>query len=140
MYWLKLFLEIVIGIAAGSFTAAGLFAVINSIQIINRIADVTNTKNIITFYEEIVTWGAILGNAIWILGIHIPLGIVGSVSFGLFSGMYIGLFLVSLAEMVNSFPIFLRKVRIGKGLGVFILSIGLGKAVGHLVYYFFLYP
>ena len=29
MYWLKLFLEIVIGIAAGSFTAAGLFAVIN---------------------------------------------------------------------------------------------------------------
>ena len=133
MYWLKLFLEIVIGIAAGSFTAAGLFAVINSIQIINRIADVTNTKNIITFYEEIVTWGAILGNAI-------PLGIVGSVSFGLFSGMYIGLFLVSLAEMVNSFPIFLRKVRIGKGLGVIILSIGLGKAVGHLVYYFFLYP
>ncbi len=135
MYWLKLFLEIVIGIAAGSFTAAGLFAVINSIQIINRIADVTNTKNIITFYEEIVTWGAILGNAI-----HIPIGIVGSVSFGLFSGMYIGLFLVSLAEMVNSFPIFLRKVRIGKGLGVIILSIGLGKAVGHLVYYFFLYP
>ena len=65
---------------------------------------------------------------------------MGSVSFGLFSGMYIGLFLVSLAEMVNSFPIFLRKVRIGKGLGVIILSIGLGKAVGHLVYYFFLYP
>ncbi len=140
MYWLKFFLEIIIGVAGGSFTAAGLFAVINSIQIINRIADVTNTKNIITFYEEVVIFGAIIGNTLWILGVHIPLGFAGSVLFGLFSGMYIGLFLVSLAEMVNSLPIFLRKVRIGKGLGFIVLAIGLGKAAGHLLYYFFLYP
>lgn len=136
---IKIIVELFIGIAAGGITAAGLFAVINSIQIINRIADVTDTKNCILYYEDVVICGAIIGNALWILNIHIPLGLPGVVIYGLFSGMYIGLFLVSLAEMVNSLPVILRRIRIAKGLGIIVLAIGLGKAAGHLIYYFFMY-
>ena len=139
MFCIKIIMEIFIGIAAGSITASGLFAVINSIQIVNRIADVTHTVNCILYYEDIIIYGAIFGNLLWILDIHIPLGITGVIIYGLFSGMYIGLFLVSLAEMVNSLPVFLRRMRIAKGLGIIVLAIGMGKAVGHLIYYFLLY-
>lgn len=139
MFCIKIIMEIFIGIAAGSITASGLFAVINSIQIVNRIADVTHTVNCILYYEDIIIYGAIVGNLLWILDIHISLGITGVIIYGLFSGMYIGLFLVSLAEMVNSLPVFLRRMRIAKGLGIIVLAIGMGKAVGHLVYYFLLY-
>ncbi len=136
---IKIIMEIFIGIAAGCITASGLFAVINSIQIVNRIADVTHTVNCILYYEDVIISGAIAGNLLWILDIHIPLGITGVIIYGFFSGMYIGLFLVSLAEMVNSLPVFLRRIRIAKGLGIIVLAIGIGKAAGQLIYYFLLY-
>ena len=44
MELLKLAVQIAIGLAAGGFTAAGYFAVITSVGMINRIVDVTNTK------------------------------------------------------------------------------------------------
>ena len=67
-------------------------------------------------------------------------GVAAQAVFGLFSGMFIGLFAVSLAENIKALPIFVRRVRIGAGLGIVVLAIGLGKAAGHLLYYLKLYP
>lgn len=136
---LKIFIEILIGLSAGGFTAAGYFAVITSVGMINRIVDVTNTKEYIPFFEEIIILGASIGNFIYILDLIVPLGTVGAVLYGLLSGMFIGLFAVCLAESIKALPIFIRRVRIGTGLGVVVLAIGLGKAVGHLLYYLKLY-
>lgn len=132
---LKLAAELVIGLSAGGFTAAGYFAVITSVGMINRIVDVANIKQHIPFMEEIIILGASLGNLFFILDLHLPLGIVGVVLYGLLSGMFIGLFAVCLAESIKALPIFIRRVRIGTGLGVVILAIALGKAVGALLYY-----
>ena len=132
---LKLAAELVIGLSAGGFTAAGYFAVITSVGMINRIVDVANIKQHIPFIEEIIILGASLGNLFFILDLHLPLGIVGVVLYGLLSGMFIGLFAVCLAEGIKALPIFIRRVRIGTGLGVVILAIALGKAVGALLYY-----
>ena len=132
---LKLAAELVIGLSAGGFTAAGYFAVITSVGMINRIVDVANIKQHIPFMEEIIILGASLGNLFFILDLHLPLGMVGVVLYGLLSGMFIGLFAVCLAESIKALPIFIRRVRIGTGLGVVILAIALGKAVGNLLYY-----
>ena len=72
--------------------------------------------------------------------ITLPAGMPGAVLYGLLSGMFIGLFAVSLAENIKALPIFVRRVRIGAGLGFVVLAIGLGKAAGHLLYYLKLYP
>jgi stage V sporulation protein AB len=135
----KLLLEILFGFSAGSLTAAGFFAVVTSVGMINRIADVSNTKQHIILLEEMIIWGAAAGNIYSLFPLKLPIGIVGVVLYGLASGMFIGLFSVSLAENVKALPIFIRRVRIGKGLGMVILMIGLGKSVGHLIYYLFLY-
>ena len=136
---LKIFLEALFGLGAGTLTAAGYFAIITSVGLINRVADVTHSKNHLLLYEEMIIWGVILGNAVFIFDIHVPAAAVGAVIFGLLSGMFIGLLVVCLAETTKALPIFIRRVRIGTGLGVIILMVGLGKAVGHLLYYFFLY-
>lgn len=136
---LKIFLEVLFGLGAGSLTAAGYFAIITSVGLINRMADVTHSKNRLLLYEEMIIWGVILGNAVFIFDIHVPVAAVGTVIFGLLSGMFVGLLVVCLAETTKALPIFIRRVRIGAGLGVIILMVGLGKAVGHLLYYFFLY-
>lgn len=136
----KILLEILIGLSAGGFTAAGYFAVITSVGMMNRVADVTNTKQYLPYFEEVIIWGASLGNAFFIFNWKLSIGTVGAVLYGLLSGMFIGLFAVCLAENIKALPIFIRRVRIGMGLGVVVLSIGLGKAVGHLLYYLKLYP
>ena len=64
MLMLKVACLIVIGIASGLVTATGLFALISSIGLINRYADVTNTKEHILLYEEMIIAGAGIGN-IW---------------------------------------------------------------------------
>ena len=51
MLMLKVACLIVTGIASGLVTATGLFALISSIGLINRYADVTNTKEHILLYE-----------------------------------------------------------------------------------------
>lgn len=135
----KILLEVMIGLSAGGFTAAGYFAVITSVGIINRVVDVTSTKQYIPYYEEVIIWGAAIGNAFFIFNWKLPVGLVGTVLYGLLSGMFIGLFAVCLAENIRALPIFIRRVRIGMGLGIVVLSIGLGKAVGHLLYYLRLY-
>ena len=98
MELLKLAVQIAIGLAAGGFTAAGYFAVITSVGMINRIVDVTNTKAYIPYFEEVIIWGASLGNVWFIFDLPLPAGMPGAVLYGLLSGMFIGLFAVSLAE------------------------------------------
>ena len=84
-------------------------------------------------------FGVVTGNCLSMFNISIDIGTAGIVMYGVFSGMFIGLLVVSLAETLKALPIFIRRVRIGSGLGIIILMIGLGKAAGHIIYYFFLY-
>jgi stage V sporulation protein AB len=74
MELLKLAVQIAIGLAAGGFTAAGYFAVITSVGMINRIVDVTNTKAYIPYFEEVIIWGASLGNVWFIFDLPLPAG------------------------------------------------------------------
>ena len=59
--------------------------------------------------------------------------------YGLFAGMFIGLFVVSLAENIKVMPILVKRTGVAKGIGLIILSMALGKSVGHIIYYLFLY-
>ena len=57
----------------------------------------------------------------------------------LFAGMFIGLFVVSLAENIKVMPILVKRTGVAKGIGLIILSMALGKSVGHIIYYLFIY-
>ena len=51
------------------------------------------------------------------------------------SGIFIGTFLICLAETVKVLPILAHRVKLKKCLGFVVLFIAIGKMVGHLVYY-----
>jgi len=137
---IKFVMLAVFGAAAGGLTAAGYFAVITSIGLINRVADVTHTKRHLLLYEEVIMAGATAGNILSVFqwgSIFVSGGFI--VLYGVVAGMFIGLFVVCLAETTKVLPIFLRRTRLGDGLGIIILMIGLGKAVGQMIYYLALY-
>lgn len=136
---MKMVAVIIFGLSAGAITSAGVFSLISSIGLINRYADVTETQNKILLYEECLILGAALGNVIFIFNWRIPMGRLGCVAVGLISGMFIGTFLICLAETVKGLPIFVKRSHISYGIGFMVLSIAAGKAMGHLIYYLYLY-
>lgn len=132
---IKILFIILIGLSAGGVTATGLFALISSIGLINRYADVTNTTESIMLYEEMIIFGAGIGNIWYIFELPIKLGVAGVILYGAVSGIFIGTFLICLAETVKALPILAHRVKLKKCLGFVVLFIAIGKMVGHLVYY-----
>lgn len=132
---IKILFIILIGLSAGGVTATGLFALISSIGLINRYADVTNTTESIMLYEEMIIFGAGIGNIWYIFELPIKLGVAGVILYGAVSGIFIGTFLICLAETVKVLPVLAHRVKLKKCLGFVVLFIAIGKMVGHLVYY-----
>ena len=124
---------ILIGAMSGVFTAAGLFALITSVGVINRYADVSGTSRHVFLYEECIIIGATAANAVYVLGITVRIGMTGCIIFGLISGIFIGTFLISLAETVKALPIFVHRAKAGTGLGFIVAATAAGKALGQLV-------
>ncbi len=54
---------------------------------------------------------------------------------GLFMGMFVGCLALAIAEMLNSIPIFARRVSYRHGLGIAVLAVALGKLAGSLFYF-----
>ena len=139
MLILKVTALVIIGIASGLVTATGLFALISSIGLVNRYADVTDTKEHIRLYEEMIIVGAGTGNIWYIFELPFHIGVTGLLIYGLVAGIFIGTFLVCLAETVKALPILTHRIRLKKGLGFIVLFIAVGKCVGHLLYYLVAY-
>lgn len=126
-----------IGLSAGSIVAGGLFGFIVSLGVVSDFADRTGTANRIGLYEDAVTLGGIAGNLVLLY--EIPLTAISPLLgiFGIFSGIFVGCWALALAEVLNVFPIFLRRINVTKGIGFIILGIAIGKVLGASAYFFF---
>ncbi|MEG1991770.1 MAG: stage V sporulation protein AB [Acetivibrio sp.] len=127
---IKYILLVVIGISGGFAVGGGIFAFITKIGVFPRLADRTNTVKNIKLYENAIIWGGTLGNLILIFEFHPKMGILGLVTYGIFSGIYVGCLAMSLAEVLDVIPVFAERVGIKYGMAWIILSIALGKGLG----------
>lgn len=127
----------VFGLSSGVLVAGGLFGFIVSLGVVSDFADRTHTGNKVLLYEDAVALGGILGNLFYLYRIAIPgssflLGV-----FGIFAGIFVGGWAMALAETLNVFPIFMRRVKLIKCIPYLILSIAVGKGIGSIIYFFF---
>ena len=111
MWWRNVFLAL-IGISAGMVVAGGVFSFIVELGVISDFADRTHTAKHILFYEDMVSAGAVLGNLFQIFEVHLPGRSIFLGIFGLFGGIFVGCWAMALAEILNVFPIFMRRARI----------------------------
>lgn len=135
--WVKQIIMALIGLSAGSIVAGGLFGFIVSLGVVSDFADRTGSANRIRLYEDVVALGGITGNLVVLY--KIPLTVISSLLgvFGIFSGIFVGCWALALAEVLNVFPIFLRRINLTKGIGFIILGIAIGKVLGASAYFFF---
>lgn len=125
-----------IGLSAGGFIAAGVFAFLAIIGVYPRLIGKTHTNKHIMLYESAIILGGILGN-IWDI-YKFPLGFGGNLFlgvYGLSAGIFIGCLVMSLAETLKALPVISRRTHLAVGLQYLILSIGLGKLVGSMIFF-----
>lgn len=125
-----------IGASSGIIVAGGVIALIIGLGIITRYAGITHTGNHVRYYEDAVLLGAVFGNLLTIYGIRIPLGAIGLGIMGICSGIFVGGWILALAEVVNIFPVFSRRIGLTKGMSIVIICIALGKVAGSLLHFY----
>lgn len=125
------------GLASGFITSAALFALIATIGVLSRLAQMTRTASRIRWYEVCFMMGSVLGNTFYIYQLPVKnISILALALLGTFMGIYLGCFIGALAEVINVFPILFHRLRLRMGLKLFILSMALGKAVGGIIDFF----
>ncbi len=134
--WGKQILLGILGLSAGMGTAAGLFSFIIGLGVVSDFADRTHTGEKILWYEDCIAAGGILGNLFWVYQIWIPGGRCLLSVFGLFSGIFVGCWSMALAEVLNIFPIFVRRIKLIKCIPFLILGMALGKGIGAIWYFY----
>lgn len=134
--WAVQILMAVIGLSAGMVVAGGLFSFISGLGVISDFADRTHTGEYIMLYEDSVALGGILGNLFFIYQIEIPYGAWIVPIFGLFGGIFVGCWSMALAEILDVFPIFVRRVKLLRGIQYVILGVALGKGLGAFLFFF----
>lgn len=156
MMFLKQLLLALIGASAGLIVSAGVFTVLISVGLIPRFAGKMHVAHKVFALEEMVICGTIAGSFFSVFG---KWGMVGKfvrghalfgaategvwkftgtliqIVFGLFAGMFVGCLALAIAEMLNTIPVFARRIGFRHGLGIAILAVALGKLIGSLVYF-----
>ncbi|MCM1088349.1 MAG: stage V sporulation protein AB [Muribaculaceae bacterium] len=147
----------ILGISFGFIVSGGVFTVLISVGLIPRFAGKMHIAGHVFILEEMVVIGTLVGNFLSVYGnygrvgnfllSHMPFGVpaterivhgVGSILlilFGIFSGIFVGSLALAIAEMLNTIPIFSRRIGFRHGLGIAILSVALGKLAGSLIYF-----
>lgn len=133
--WAKNILLAIIGLSAGMVVAAGLFSFIIGLGVVSDFADRTHTGEHILLYEESIALGGILGNIFFVYQISIPHGAWIAPVFGLFGGIFVGCWAMALAEILNVFPIFIRRVKLLRYVPYLIAAVAIGKGAGALLFF-----
>lgn len=147
----------VIGVSSGLIVSAGVFTVLISVGLIPRFAGKMHVARKIFLLEEMVVCGTLAGGFFSIFsewgkvgefvrehallgsnateGVWNLIGTVFLIVFGIFAGIFVGCLALAIAEMLNTIPVFARRIGFRHGLGIAILAVALGKLIGSLVYF-----
>lgn len=134
--WIRCLFLILCGLGAGAGLAGGFFALIIALGIISRFAHQTKTAKHILLYENVVAAGGIFGNLWYLFEWRLPLGILGQVLYGSFAGLFVGAWAMALTEIIDTIPIFMRRIYLRKGLVWIVWGLAVGHSAGGLLYYY----
>ncbi len=141
---------VVCGFCFGIMVATGVFTVLFVVGLVPRFADKTNTAKCEILYEEFIIAGTMLGcvASIFDFPLHLgeamlllPQGVYDILTnlllsvIGIFTGIFVGCLALAIAELLDSIPIFARRMKLHGGFGMIVTAVALGKLVGSIIYF-----
>ena len=110
--WMQQILLGILGLSAGITVAGGLFSFLVELGVVADFADRTHTGEHVLLYEDAAALGGAAGSLVFVYGLDLPGGAVTLAVFGLLAGIFTGCWAMALAEVLNVFPVFIRRVRL----------------------------
>ena len=126
----------IIGFSAGFIVAGGVVALMVGLGIITRFIGVTHTGKHVRYFEDAILLGAVVGTVLTVYEMSLPVGAWILAVGGLFMGIFVGGWILALAEVINVFPVYCRRLGITKGLSWIVVFIAAGKTLGSLLLFF----
>lgn len=140
MFLRSLFL-LVAGFGAGTGVAAGTFAFLVVIRVIPRLVQKAKLEHKIIYIENIVFRGVLFGTVFSLFSwkkkwLFTLLGRSVLTLFGLSAGIFVGCLAIALAEILDTFPVFFRRLHIPERVGpILIFIMAMGKMLGSLFFF-----
>lgn len=123
----------IVCMAGGAVIAGGYFAFISLIGIFPKLLEKVKGNRHYMLVEGLLTYGAVIANAIYIFNIRVPITIIGLSVLSFFGGVFVGCLVGALAEVLNVFPIISRRINVRRGMPYVIYAVGIGKAIGSFI-------
>lgn len=133
--WIQQIVLGILGLSAGITVAGGLFSFIIELGVLADFADRTHTGDSILLYEDAAALGGAAGNLLFVYQIPLPGGEPLLAVFGLLAGIFTGCWAMALAEVLNVFPVFIRRIDLAKCVSWAILGMALGKGAGAVLFF-----
>ena len=139
--FLKSIFLIFVGLCSGIGIAAGTFAFLLVIRVIPRMVQKAKLEHKIIYIENVVFRGILFGTILslftwkkkWLFAL---LGRSILTIAGLSAGIFVGCIAVALAEILDTFPIFFRRLHLKDDVGTVMLFVmAIGKMLGSLFYF-----
>ena len=139
--FLKSLFMIFVGLSSGIGVAAGTFAFLIVIRVIPRMIQKAKLEHKVIYIENIVFRGVMFGAILslfswkkkWLFEL---LGKTLLTIFGMSAGIFVGCLAVALAEILDTFPIFFRRIHLKDEFGeVLLFVMALGKMLGSLFFF-----
>lgn len=131
----QIFLTIV-GFSSGFIVAGGVVALMVGLGVITRFIGITHTAKHVAGYEDAILLGAIVGTVLTVFEISAPVGAWILLIIGLLMGIFVGGWIMALAEIVNVFPVYCRRLGITKGTNWIVITLAAGKILGSLMHFY----
>ncbi len=144
------------GLSFGLLASAGVFTVLVSVGLIPRFAGKMHVAKKVFLLEEAVVFGTLTCGFFSVFGRYGEIGkwvltrqpfgantasvwkFAGNgflCLFGFFAGIFVGCLALAIAEMLDSIPIFARRIGFRHGIGLAIAATAAGKLIGSLLYF-----
>lgn len=137
----KSLLLLITGLACGTGVAAGTFAFLLVVKVLPRMIQKSKLSDRVIDIENMVIKGVLFGTVFSLFSwrkkwIFVILGRMLFVIFGLSAGIFAGCIAVALAEILDTFPIFFRRLNIKPNLCEHLIWVmAFGKVAGSLFYF-----
>lgn len=104
--------------------------------IITRFIGISRTAKHIRGVEDAILLGAAVGTIVTVFSFQLPVGAWVLAVAGLFMGIFVGGWIMALAEVVNVFPVYCRRLGITKGTSWIVITLAAGKTLGSLLHFY----
>ena len=139
--FLKFVINVVVGVGAGVGVAAGTFAFFLVIRVIPRMIQKAKLEDQIIFIENMVIQGVLFGTILSLFSwkkrlLFQILGQTLLTIYGVSAGVFSGCIAVALAEILDTFPIFFRRLKMKESnTETLVYVMAIGKILGSLFYF-----